>query len=142
MKNLKKGITLSSLVIYIVLFSAFTVFVSTTYSSMNDNLLSSRGQAINYSSLNKLQENIENSSVESTNVLVTDDSIAYSNGDTYVYSQDEKCITKNGGVLCTNVDTFEVAKSSIEGITKVDITVKFNKYLNELERQIITCVEE
>lgn len=142
MKDLKKGITLSSLVIYIVLFSVFTVFVSTTYSNMNDNLLSSRGQAINYASLNKLQENIENSSIESESVLVTDSSISYSNGDTYVYNLEDKCITKNGGVLCTNVDSFTVTVAKTEGMIRVSITVKFNKYLSELERQIITCVEE
>lgn len=142
MKDLKKGITLSSLVIYIVLFSVFTVFVSTTYSNMNDNLLESRGKVINYASLNKLQENIENSSIESTSVSVKAGSISYSNGDIYVYNLEDKCITKNGGMLCTNVDSFTVTETKIEGMIRVSITVKFNKYLNELERQIITCVEE
>lgn len=142
MKNLKSGITLSSLVIYIVLFSAFTVFVSTTYSNMNDNLLESRGKAINYASFNKLQENIEHSSIESESVVVTENSISYSNGDYYLYNNTDRCITKNGGILCTNVTEFTVSSSMLEGITKVDITVKFNKYLNELSRQIITCVEE
>ena len=141
-KSSKKGITLASLVIYIVLFTSFTVFVSSISSNMNERLFDNRGEAINYSSLNKLQYNIENSALESNNVVVSSNQISYSNGDDYVYNSESKVIYKNGGVLCLNVDSFLASQSIGENSKKVTIELTFNKYLNQMSKTIISCVED
>lgn len=138
----KKGITLASLVIYIVLFTTLTVFVSSVSRNMNERLFTNRGEAINYSNLNKLQNNIENSSLESNNVLVSENQISYSNGDTYIYNSEAKAIYKNGGILCQNVEGF-VAHDEVRAYSKkVTIDIIFNKYLNKMTRTIISCVED
>ena len=139
--NSKRGITLTSLVIYIVLFTSFTVFVSITSTNMNSRLFNDRGEAINYSNLNKLQQNIENSSTESSDVVLTAGGLVYSNGDKYVYDSSSKVLYKNNGVLCLNVDEFLPLVEEMDGIKKVTIQVTFNKYLNVVTRKIINCVE-
>lgn len=143
MKNkLKKGVTLTSLVIYVLLFATFTVFVASTYSNMNDKLFANRAKAFNYSSLNKLQENIENSSMQSESVLSDTNTISFSNNDKYVYDSANRCITKNGGILCTNVKSFTINQTNSNGINNIQISVVFEKYLNELSRSIVCSVEE
>lgn len=141
MKN-KRGITLSSLVIYIVLFTSFTIFVSTLTTNMNAKLFDNRGEAINYSNLNKLQYNIEDSSLSSNAVLVDENKISYSNGDNYVYNAEDKTIYKNEGILCKNVESFLVTLETGVNAKKLTIEVTFNKYLNEMTKTIISCVEE
>ena len=140
--NNKAGITLSSLVIYILLFTTFSIFVSIISTNMNNRLFNSRGEAINYSNLNKLQYNIETSALNSNDVLVTTNQISYSNGDSYLYDSANKVIYKNGGILCTNVYNFNLNMSETLYTKKVIVQVTFNKYLNSMERTIISCVEE
>lgn len=142
MKNSsKKGITLSSLVIYIILFTSFTIFVTMTSNNMNEKLFDSRGEAINYSNLNKLQYNMEDSALKSKDVVVSSNQISYSNGDTYIYSDTEKVIYKNGGILCLNVESFAAGVETGINAKKVTIDISFNKYLNTMTKTIITCVE-
>jgi len=138
----KKGITLSSLVIYIVLFTSFTIFVSSISTNMNERLLDNRGEAINYSSLNKLQYNIEDSSLESNDVIVEENAVSYTNGDNYVYNAETKTVYKNDGILCANVDSFNVTLEMGVNAKKVTIDITFSKYLNSMTRTIISCVEE
>ena len=141
-KAKKRGITLSSLVIYIILFTSFTIFVSSISSNMNERLLVSRGEAINYSSFNKLQYNINDSAMKSSDVTITSSSITYSNGDSYTYDSTNKAILKNNGILCQNVNNFSVTLGTATNAKKVTIIVGFNKYLNTLTRTIISCVED
>lgn len=140
-KNLKKGVTMASIVVYVILFSIITVVLSLIYTNMNDKLFQDRGKAINITSFNKLQYNINSSAVTSTNVTVNNSNIVFSNGDTYVYYKEKGLILLNGGVICTNVEEFNVALSTLNSVKKLNIDVKFSKYLNELEKNIISCVE-
>lgn len=141
-KNKKNGVTLASLVIYIGLFTVFTLFVSGISSNMNERLFNNRGEAINYTSLNKLQFNIEESALNSDDITVSANSINYSNGDNYVYDETNKIIYKNGGILCLNVDNFTVNVEAATNAKKLTIDITFNKYLNILTKTIISCVED
>ena len=140
--NKKRGVTLSSLVIYIILFTSFTIFVSNVSSNMNERLFDNRGEAINYSSLNKLQYNIDDSSLKSDNVTISTNKVSYSNGDVYTYDSVKKVILKNGGVLCQNVESFSAIAEEGTNTKKVTMVVGFNKYLNTMTKTIISCVEE
>lgn len=140
--RLKKGVTLTSLVVYVLLFATLTVFVANTYTNMNDKLFENRAKAFNFSSLNKLQENIENSSIESESALSDSNTISFSNNDKYVYDNASRCITKNGGILCTNVKSFTINQTNLNGVNNIQISVVFEKYLTELSRSIICSVEE
>jgi len=138
----RRGITISSLVIYIVLFTSFTIFVSNVSSNMNERLFNSRGEAVIYSNFNKLQYNIDNSSIQSYDVTVTANEINYSNGDSYEYDSENKLILKNGGILCQNVDSFTVSLEEGVDTKKITMQIVFKKYLSTMERTIISCVEE
>jgi len=137
----KSGITLVSLVVYIILFTSFTLFVSGISSNMNERLFDSRGEAINYTSFNKLQYNLENSSLGSNDVVVTDNQISYSNGDNYRYDEQRGIIYKNEGILCSNVGSFVTNIEAGINTKKITLDVTFNKYLNSISKTIITCVE-
>lgn len=141
-KNNKKGVTMASLAVYVVLFSIFTVFVSTISTNVNERLFDNRGEAINYSNLGKLQYNLEASASSSTDVLVAENQISYSNGDNYIYDETKNTIFKNGGILCPNVEEFEVSLETGVKTKKVNVQISFNKYLNTMTRSIISCVEE
>ena len=140
-KSLKKGITLASLVIYIFLFGTFTVFVTLMSNNMSERLFFDRGEAINYSTLNKLQYNMENSAIQSNDVYVSLNQISYSNGDNYTYNSESDIVYKNGGILCQNVEDFETNLESDTNAKKITVTITFNKYLNEITKTIINCVE-
>lgn len=140
-RNQKKGVTMASIVVYVILFSVITVVLSLVYTNMNDKLFQDRGRAINNTSFNKLQYNINSSAVSSTNVTVSNSNIVFSNGDTYVYYKEKGIVLLNSGVLCTNVEEFNVVLTTLNNVKKVSLDVKFNKYLNELEKNIIACVE-
>ena len=139
--NMKKGVSLASLVLYLVLFTAFTAFAASISTNVNEKLFDNRGKAINYSNLNKLQYNIENSALESQDVVLSGNVVTYSNGDVYKYDSDKKVILKNGGVLCQNVDVFGASIETKTTAKKVTIGVSFNKYMNELSKTITSCVE-
>lgn len=141
MKKHKSGITLASLVIYVVLFTTFTIFAAVVSSNTNEKLFNNRGEAINYSNLNKLQYNINESSLKSNSVSVTDTEINYSNGDTYTYDYRQNVIYKNGGVLCLNVENLEISIEEGVNTQKVILNISFSKYLNVMNKTIISCVE-
>lgn len=141
MRKTKNGVTLASLVVYLALFTTFSIFATNVSTNMNERLFNDRGSAINYTNLNKLEYNIYDSSLNSTDVLVTNSTIVYSNGDSYNYDEDKKIVLKNGGILCQNVDSFSVNLESISDVKKVTITIGFNKYLNTISRRIVSCVE-
>jgi len=138
----KKGITMTSLVVYIAIFSSITVLLSIIYTSMNKTLFFNRGKSINYTSFNKLQYNVNLSASESNSVVVNDNGMTYSNGDYYIYDSEKKALFLNGGVLCQNVESFNPTMTINGKARQVNIAVEFNKYLNELSGNIIFVVEE
>ena len=140
--NNKKGVTLTSLVIYLVLFTIFTVFTMNISTNINESLFNDRGEAINYSNLVKLKANIETSALNSNDVLTLDNKITFSNGDEYQYNENGGNIKKNGGILCTNINSFNVSILEQNSSKKIDINVGFSKYLNEVNTEIISIVEE
>jgi len=139
--SLKMGITMTSLVVYIVVFSTLTLVLSMIYTNMNENLFASRGESINYTTFNKLQYNLTKSALESNNVFLEGNLIRYSNGDVYLYDDTEDIILLNGGILCSNVTGFNPVITEGINAKKVEINVIFNKYSDELNRNIVSSVE-
>lgn len=139
----KKGITMASLSIYVVLLFSLITLALLVSNSVNDKMFNERGLVINITNADKLQYNMLNSSEESYVVSVYNNKVAFSNGDTYSYDSEKKVIYKNKTALVDNVDTFTtISDNNTFGKTYVKLTVKFNKYLNELQRDISICVEE
>jgi len=139
--NKKRGITITSLVVYVVIFSIITALVSMIYTNMNENLFSNRGKAINYTTFNKLQYNITESALASNDITSSASRIIYSNGDEYVYDNNKHIILLNGGILCSSVNNFIATITEQNGVKQLNLQVSFNKYMNELNKNIISNVE-
>ena len=136
MRNNKKGITVTSITVYVILFFMFTTITTIISSRFNENLFNDRGMAINVTAINKLEYNLLKSSDESFDVeLKVEDkktTITFSNSDKYTVDLDKHVIYKNGGKLINFVDdcTVEVKNH----VMIFDITV--NKYTNNIRRSI------
>ena len=138
----KRGITLTSLVIYLILFTVFTVFTMNISTNINESLLNDRGEAINYTNLVKFRTNIEISSLNSNNVSYVGNKLVFSNGDEYEYNLSNSSIEKNGGILCNNVSSYDLNIINRDSVKELVINVEFNKYLNKLNSSVISVVEE
>ena len=137
----KRGITVSSLVLYVVLFFAITTFLSMVYSNMNDTLFNNRGMALNYTMLNKLEYNLTDSALQSVDIVLADNTLIFSNGDKYYYDSAKKMVILNNGVLCTSVSKFEPTITTGTDTKKLTINLTFNKYMAELNKTIVSSVE-
>lgn len=138
----KKGITVSSLVLYVVLFFGLTAFLSIVYTNMNETMFNNRGTALNYTMLNKLEYNLTDSSFNSIDVAIVNDVITFSNGDKYYYDEAKDMVILNNGVLCTSVSKFEPTVASENGVKKLTIELTLNKYLATLNKSIVCSIEE
>lgn len=136
----KKGITMVSIIVYVLLFFAFTSIAIVISSRINQNLFNDRGNAINITAINKLEYNLLKSANESYNVdMVVEENkstLTFSNSDVYVFDKDKNIIYKNGGKLVKFVKECNVALQ--ENTIQIDIIL--NKYTNEIQRNIkIKC---
>ena len=139
----KRGITMTSLSIYVVLLFSMITLAMLVSNSVNDRMFNERGLVINVTNADKLQYNMLNSSNESYTVSAFDTKVAFSNGDTYSFDKDKRVIYKNDMVLVDNVEECVItSERNTFGKTYVNMNIKFIKYLNELERNISVCVEE
>lgn len=125
--NNKKGITLLSIVVYVVLFFTFTVFVSLIVTNLNIKTIQSRADIILNEQFLKLQQNIFVSSKNSNSFDKISEKIVFSNNDEYKFDKDKKQILKNGGLLISGVEEF-----SFVNLTDVEK----NKYSNNINNVI------
>lgn len=139
----KRGITMTSLSIYVVLLSTMITLALLVSNNINDRMFDERGMVINITNADKLQYNLLNSAKESNKLSVYRDKLVFGNGDIYLCDRTAKVIYKNGAVLVDNLDKFTITPSNTTSGTKyVKLSITLNKYLNELQRDIIVCVEE
>mgnify|MGYP004551812837 CR=1 FL=1 len=132
----KRGITVTSIMVYVLLFFAFTTIATVISSRFNKNLFNDRGNAINVTAINKLEYNLIDSASNSYNVDVVANgnnrTLTFSNSDVYVFDNDNNVIYKNGGKLVKFVKESKVKIQ--EDVIAIDLTL--NKYTNEVSRSI------
>lgn len=141
----KKGLSLVSMMLYVVLFFTFATIAVAVSTNMNVKTLSEKGRLYCNEQVQKLQYNILDSAKKSTYYDNIENSIVFSNNDEYTYDIDKKIILKNGGILVTDVTTFEIIDiSNLSGIKpdlvdNVDnnkeyicIKISFEKYSQNL----------
>lgn len=127
----KKGLTLLSMVIYVALFFAFMSFATIIATNMNYTSLSYKGKVVNEENFQKLQYNVLNSAKKSVSVDKLYNSFVFSNNDLYSFDENKNQILKNGGVIASNVKSFEIV--DIENLTDVPssfFTKSDGKYIN------------
>lgn len=136
---MKKGITMTSLVVYIVLLAAFTGIALMVSSNLSDSVFSDKGVSINMASYEKAMYYLNKSAMESTSVTVTDSSVTFSNGDAFEYDDAKNELKMNGGILCKNISKFSVG--NVEN-NLLNIEIGLKKYTNTMERTITLNVGE
>ena len=133
---MKKGITLTALVIYLVLFFSFTAFVVAITSKYNEKVFTDRGVAINITELNKLEYNLTVSKSKSSSFSKIGDNIVFDNNDKYSYDPNNKVILLNDGILISNVDTCTFSVNSVNNGNHLIINLTLKKYLSTVTRNV------
>ncbi len=139
MKN-KRGITMTSIIIYVILFFVFTITVTVISSNFNLKLFTDRGLSININSFNKLQYNLLMSGKESSLVAIIGDELVFSNNDSYTYDSEKGVIRKNDGTLVSNVKSYSVNITEGDNGELLEVKIMFKKYLHEDEENRIVKV--
>ncbi|MEG2348300.1 MAG: hypothetical protein RSB67_01455 [Clostridia bacterium] len=139
------GLTMVSIVLYVVLFFLFTTFAVAMSANMNYKIMTEKGNIYINEQRDKLQVNLLSSAKSSQWVETTADKITFSNNDIYTYDSTKKTIFKNGGVLVKSVEEckFDILPSNLtsinaETLAKIDSAsksfatkIKFLKYKEE-----------
>ena len=86
----KKGITMTSIVVYVMLFFIFTSVAITISTNINFEALSEKGNIINNKNIQKLQFNLLNSAKSSSNVYNISGKVVFSNNDEYYFDRSEE----------------------------------------------------
>ena len=123
---MKRGITLISIIIYLVLFTTFTAFVLSMNSNIERNVLMNKGNSIIETEYSKLYTNLFASAKDSTDYSILDGDkqliIEFSNGDVYNYDKDNGRILKNNGILVTSVSNFkQIDVTSLAGARTITV---------------------
>ena len=107
--NKKSGLTMVSIVIYVVIFFALAMIISGVTMVMDSNSLKDKGIIFCEEQLNKLQYNLvvsnENSKGDITKI---ENKLVFGNNDMYEYDSNTKTIYKNAGILIQNVEEFSI----------------------------------
>lgn len=141
----KKGITMTSVVIYVILFFIFTSVAITISTNMNFEALIEKGAIINNKNIQKLQFNLLNSAKSSDFVSNIEGRVVFSNNDEYYFDDTKKEILKNDTILIKDVEKFEIINSSefVENVNEdksVSIEVVVKKYGNEKNEKMCFSV--
>lgn len=125
----KSGITMVSIIIYVMLFFIFTSFAILISSNMNYKTLSDKGEIYINEQNQKLQYNLVKSSANSEYITKINNKIVFSNNDEYTYNTEKKEILKNGGVIASNVESFNILETTnlINKPENFDYNIDINK---------------
>lgn len=134
--NKKSGITVTSIVVYVILFFVFTSTTITMSSRFNKELFNDRGNAINITAINKLETNLLNSANNSYSAQKAVNgnkvTLTFSNSDEYVFDLDSNIIYKNNGKLVKFLTGYNITAE--ENLLNIQVTL--NKYTNQVTRTI------
>lgn len=141
----KKGITMTSIVVYVMLFFIFTSVAITISTNINFEALSEKGNIINNKNIQKLQFNLLNSANSSSNVYNISGKVVFSNNDEYYFDSTKREILKNDTTLIKDVEKFNIISSSefVENVNEnksVSVEVMLKKYGNEKIEKMIFSV--
>ncbi len=107
--NKKSGITMTSMVLYVALFFAFSAFAIAVSTNYNHKTLMEKGNMWINEQFDKLQMNLLSSGRKSTDVSNIGGKIVFSNDDEYRF-EDGK-IYLNDGFCISDVTNFELVNS-------------------------------
>jgi hypothetical protein len=124
---MRKGMTMISLVLYVILFFTFTVVASSVSINLNRKTLTEKADMIISSDYTKLYINLKNSAKNSKSVSDLGNKIVFDNNDVYEYRNN--IIYKNNGMLIDNVKLFNTKNISALIGNTVNLTNFKENYL-------------
>ena len=129
----KMGITVSSLVIYVILLFGFTAVALSVSGNFTTGVYNDKGLAINLSNIDKMQYYLNKSAMNSNSVKILENSLVFSNGDEYLYDNNSHIIYYNKGILVTDVTSVAITNN----VTNLyELQLQFTKYSVVTERAI------
>ena len=129
----KKGITISSLIVYLVLFFLFTSFVVMVSSNINNKVFRDRASVQMQKNAAKTMTFFLNSAKNSADVNEIGNAIVFSNNDEYTYKENK--LFKNDKIILRDLEKYEYSITDINETKKIiSLKVKFKKYTKELEK--------
>lgn len=135
----KNGITMVSIVMYVVIFFALTAIATGVTIAMNSNSLKDKGKIYVQEAEIKLKNNLLNSFENSDSITTISNKLIFSNNDEYYYEPENKIIYKNGGILIQNVEEMTFYLGNNKGLVSLDLNAKVIKYNQEKNINFITC---
>lgn len=137
--NKKRGLTMMSLVVYVVLLAAFTGVALSVSNNLSNSVFADKGIAYDMTNYEKIMYYLNKSAMESTDANVTATSVTFSNGDIFEYNVTKNELKMNGGILCRNVSQFDIGNIQ-NNLLNIDITLK--KYTHSMDRSITLYIGE
>lgn len=148
---MKKGFTVVSLVLYVMLFFTFTVFATAISTNLNRKILSEKGRIVINENYMKIYTNLVDSAKKSNSIDVVGNDIIFSNGDVYKYISANQELLKNSGNLANNINGFTIKNltdvlgttydvNSIDIAKCISVNVSFKKYNESISKDIIITV--
>ncbi len=137
----QKGITLTSLVIYVGISTVIISMVGLVTSFFLNNIYDIKQQDTNITEFNKFNMFFINDVKQNSDVTVGENKITFEDGTEYVYNEEEKAIYRNDTKITKNVTSFSfnVGTYKIED-TKEKKLITVNIYLGDSFAQIIEYV--
>ena len=110
----EKGITLTVLVIYTIVFSIIIVILANLTNYIYGNLHNVNDSSINVSEFNKFNvyfiDDVKTNNDAEIKNLTNGIQVTFADGDSYLYVTSEKTIYKNKQKIAKNIQTFNVQK--------------------------------
>ena len=148
---MKKGFTIVSLVLYVMLFFTFTLFATAISTNLNHKLLSEKGRVVINENYLKIYTNLVNSAKKSDSYDIINNKIIFSNGDVYEYNTNNKEISENSGNLVSNVESFTISNladslgvsndiNDMDQTKCFSLNLSFKKYNEVITKDIVVTV--
>jgi len=135
----KKGITIASIVIYVILLFAFTTLALNVSSNMSNGMFDDKGFAINLSNYDKAMYYLNKSAIGSNSIAVTENTLTFSNGNVFEYDSQMQALYYNQGILLNDVTGFNIIN---DDINVYNIQIQLTSYSNEISRNIKLYIGE
>lgn len=135
----KSGLTMVSIVMYVVIFFALTAIATSVTMAMNSNSLKDKGTMYVQESEIKLKNNLLNSFENSDNITKINNKIVFSNNDEYYYEPQNKTIYKNGGILIQNVEQMTFELNSNGKLISLKLNAEILKFNQSKNIEFYTC---
>lgn len=128
--NNKSGVTMVTIVMYVVIFFALTALATGVTMAIDSNSLQDKGKIYISEAEIKIKSTLASSIRNSDSVEVINNKLVFSNNDVYYYDSSKNIIYKNDGIFIQNVTNMEFSVETVveNYVYKVRLNATIEKY--------------